>query len=71
MRKVIKRKEGLLERIVKFLFNKKLLKNKLYSIGLMLVGYFTIGLLEGDCTAFIFTLMLGLPVFFAKRNVIN
>lgn len=67
----MKRKEGLLERIVKWLFNKKLLKNKVYSLGLMLIGYFTIGLLDGDCTAFVFTLLFGLPVFFAKRNVIN
>lgn len=70
MRKQIKRKEGLLERIVKWLFNKKLLKNKLYSLGLMLIGYFTIGIVN-DCTAFVFTLMLGIPVFFANKNVIN
>ena len=71
MRKVIKRRKvSLIERIVKWLFNKKLLKNKLCSIALMLVGYFTIGL-EGDCTAFVFTLLLGLPIFFANENVIG
>lgn len=52
------------------LFNKKLLKNKVYSLAIMLIGGLTIPIL-GDCTAFIFTLMIGLPVFFAKRNVIN
>ena len=70
MRKVMKRKEGLLERIVKWLFNKKLLKNKVYAIILMLIGYFTIKIV-GDCTAFVFSLIIGLPLFFAKENVIN
>lgn len=70
MRKVIRKKEGLLERIVKWLFNKKLLKNKLYSILLMLIGYVSIGIV-GDGTAFIFTLFIGLPVFFANENVVG
>lgn len=70
MRKVMRKKEGLLERIVKWLFNKKLLKNKLYSILLMLVGYVSIGIC-GDGTAFVFTLLIGLPVFFANENVVG
>lgn len=71
MKRVIKRrKESLLERIVKWLFNKKLLKNKLYSILLMLVGYVSIKIV-GDGTAFIFTLFIGLPVFFANENVVG
>ena len=71
MRKTIKRrKENLLERIVKWLFNRKLLKNKLYSILLMLVGYVSIKIV-GDGTAFIFTLFIGLPVFFANENVVG
>lgn len=48
----------------------KLFKNKLYSSILMLVGFVSIFAFNGDCTAFIFTLMFGLPVFFAKENVI-
>lgn len=70
MKKQIKRKEGLLMRILKRIFNVKLLKNKLYSSLLMLVGYLSMLLLEGDATVFIFTLMIGIPVFFAKDNVI-
>ena len=71
MKKQIKRKEGLLMRILKRIFNVKLLKNKLYSSLLMLVGYLSMLLLEGDGTVFILTLMIGIPVFFAKENVIN
>ena len=55
---------------MKKLFNKKLLKNKVYSLGIMLVGGLTIPVL-GDCTAFVFTLIIGLPLFFARKNVIN
>lgn len=51
-------------------FNKKLLKNKVFALGLMLIGGLTIPVL-GDCTAFVFTLFIGLPVFFAKENVIG
>lgn len=71
MKVEIKRKEGLLKRIMRVIFNRKLLKNKIYSIGLMSIGYLTMHLMEGDGTVFIFTLMFGLPVFFANENVIN
>lgn len=71
MKKQIKRKEGLLMRILKRIFNVKLLKNKVYSALLMLVGYLSMLLLEGDGTVFILTLIIGIPVFFAKENVIN
>ena len=67
----IKRKEGLMKRIMKGLFNRKLLKNKLYSLAMILIGYISIRLLDGDCTVFILMLMLGIPVFFSKENVIN
>ena len=72
MRKQVKfmKRESLLERIVKWIFNKKLLKNKVYSLAMMLIGYFTIGIAEGDCTIFLFTLLLGLPLFFSKENYI-
>ena len=66
MRKQIKRKEG----FMKGLFNRKLLKNKLYSLAIMLLGYISIHLTGGDITVFVLTLFLGLPVFFAKKNVI-
>lgn len=48
----------------------KLFKNKLYSSMLMLIGLLSVKLLEGDITVFIFMLMIGLPVFFSKENVI-
>lgn len=49
------------------MWKKELLKNKLYSIALVSVGALSISI-EYDATAFIFTLMMGLPLFFAKEN---
>lgn len=68
-----KRNKGLMRKITKGIVKitkHKLFKNKLYSSILMLMGFFSIKLLEGDITVFIFMLMIGLPVFFAKENVI-
>lgn len=68
-----KRNKGLMRKITKGIveiIKHKLFKNKLYSSILMLMGFFSIKLLEGDITVFIFMLMIGLPVFFAKENVI-
>lgn len=65
--------KGLMRKITKGIVKitkHKLFKNKLYSSILMLMGFFSIKLLEGDITVFIFMLMIGLPVFFAKENVI-
>lgn len=64
-----KQKKGLINNLRK-VTKHKLFKNKLYSSILMLIGLFSIKLLEGNITVFIFMLMLGLPVFFAKENVI-
>lgn len=64
-----KQKKGLINNLRK-VTKHKLFKNKLYSSILMLIGLLSIKLLEGDITVFIFMLMLGLPVFFAKENVI-
>lgn len=69
MKKVIRKKEGLLERIIRRLFDKKLMKNKVYSILIILLGYATT-FIEGDCTAFILMLFIGIPLFFAKKNYI-
>ena len=49
------------------MWKKELLKNKLYSVALISVGALSIPI-EYDATAFIFTLMMGLPLFFAKEN---
>lgn len=69
MKKQMKRKVSLVERIKKF-SKRKLFKNKVYSTLLMLTGYVTMKLL-GDCTFFVFTIMMMLPVFFARENVIQ
>lgn len=45
----------------------ELLKNKLYSIALISVGALSVPI-EWDATAFVFTLMIGIPLFFAKEN---
>lgn len=73
MKKMIIRENGLIGKILKginFLTRRDLRKNKIYSLLLMLIGYVSMLLLEGDCTVFILTLILGVPVFFSKRNVI-
>lgn len=73
MKRQMKRKEGLLNKIMKGLksFSKrKLFKNKIMSMILILIGYITMHVFN-DCTVFILMLMLGLPVFFARKNVIQ
>lgn len=52
------------------MFRRKLIKNKLYSVVLILIGIIPI-LIEGDATALVFFLMIGLPLFFAKENWIT
>lgn len=45
----------------------ELIKNKLYSILLIGIGVLSI-LIEYDATFFVFSLMLGIPLFFAREN---
>ena len=52
------------------MWRRELLKNKLYSLILIGIGALSV-LIEYDGTFFIFTLMLGLPLFFAKENWIT
>lgn len=52
------------------LFNTKTLKNKLYSL-LLIVCTLPVIFLEGDATATIFMGLIAIPVFFAKRNWIH
>lgn len=66
----VNKKESLVLNVLRRLFDKKLLKNKVYSMGLMLLGYLTVIVSGGDSTAFIFTLMMGLPIFFSDENCI-
>ena len=48
---------------------KKLIKNKLVSLTLILSGLLSIGV-EGDGTFFIFALLIGIPLFFEKEDCI-
>ncbi len=49
------------------MWKRELLKNKIYSLLLILIGALSV-LIEYDGTFFIFTLMLGISLFFAKEN---
>lgn len=52
------------------LFNTKTLKNKLYSL-LLIVCTLPVIFLEGDVTATIFMGLIAIPIFFAKENWIH
>jgi len=52
------------------MWKKELLKNKLYALLLVIFGALSIPI-EYDGTFFIFALMLGLHLFFAKENWIT
>lgn len=45
-----------------------LIKNKLYSIGLILIGIVPV-LIERDATALVFFLMIGIPLFFLLKRI--
>lgn len=47
--------------------DKKLIKNKIYAIALMVIGALSIPI-ERDVTFFIFMLIFGLPLFLTKAN---
>ena len=49
------------------MWKRELIKNKLYSVALMVVGGLSVPI-EYDATAFIFTFMVGIPLFFSKEN---
>jgi hypothetical protein len=52
------------------MWRRELLKNKIYSLILIGIGALIV-LIGYDGTFFIFTLMLGLPLFFTKENWIK
>ena len=52
------------------MWRRELLKNKIYSLILIGIGALSV-LIENDGTFFIFSLMLGLPLFFSKENWIR
>lgn len=47
---------------------KELIKNKIYAVILMCGGALAIPWCDGDATFFLFSLMMGIPLFFAKEN---
>ena len=49
------------------MWRRELVKNKIYSIIFILLGAMSI-FIECDSTFFIFALILGLPLFFAREN---
>jgi len=49
------------------MWKRELLKNKIYSFVLILIGVVPI-LTERDGTFLLFALMIGLPLFFSKEN---
>ena len=46
----------------------KTFKNKVYSILLIILGLISIPVCDGDITAFVFILMIAIPIFFEKDN---
>lgn len=52
------------------MFNRKLIKNKIYSAILIFIGILSI-MIDGDATFLVFALFLAIPLFFAKKNWIE
>lgn len=50
------------------MWKKELIKNKIYAVILMCGGALAIPWCDGDATFFLFSLMMGIPLFFAKEN---
>ena len=51
------------------MWKRELLKNKIYSLLFVGLGALSV-LIEYDATFFVFSLMIGVPLFFAKENYI-
>ena len=45
-------------------------KNRLYALLFILIGTLSI-FIEYDITFFVFTLFIGIPMFFSKKNMMN
>ncbi len=43
-------------------------KNKVIALAMALVGYWSIGI-ENDATAFVFVMLIAIPLFFARTNI--
>ena len=74
MRKQMKKREGILRILLRKLVNfskRKLFWNKIFSMIMMVSGYLTINLLEGDVTVCILLWFFGLVLLFSRENLIN
>lgn len=49
------------------MMRRDLIKNKIYGIIFIMIGALTVPI-EWDATFFLFTLMLGIPLFVAREN---
>lgn len=74
MKVTVVKKESLLNKFmkgVKNLFKRDLIKNKIYAVIFLLIGYI-VELLSNDATVLVFMLIFfAIPLFFAKENVID
>lgn len=49
------------------MWSRKLIKNKIYAVLIILIGALSVPI-EWDATFFLFSLIMGVPLFFAKTN---
>ena len=49
------------------MWSRKLIKNKIYAVLIILIGALSVPI-EWDATFFLFSLIMGIPMFFAKTN---
>lgn len=74
MRKQMKKREGILRILLRKLVNfskRKLFWNKVFSMIMMVFGYLSISLLEGDATVCILLWFFGLVLLFSRENLIK
>ena len=45
-------------------------KNKVAALALAFIGYLST-FIDGDATAFVFLLLIAVPLFFARRNLVD
>ena len=50
------------------MFDRKLIKNKLYGIAFILLGIASVWACDGDASFLVFALMFGIGLIFAKEN---
>lgn len=68
MKKQTKYKSNKIMKGLRKLTKCKTFKNKVYSILSITLGLISIPVCDGDITAFVFILMIAIPIFFEKDN---